>query len=283
MRKVILLCALAIICGVIGCSGGNDPAPGNEPVVETIPPSWDDQSYRDWIYRNQYKQHMRHLWLGCNRVVSAGRGDLEPTWVEIVGSAGDIQRRAEMFEGFWQTIFASGEEIQYCLDDQDRMGAAAEFTKLGDACDGCHMATWSPAYLHVTKGTIDRWLNNLPTAHNVSEMDNNPPPAVPNREAMKKLNFHYLMSTQWLEGWKVEDMKKSLDQITPEAETRSRLWNAVATNAKKIVDLAQRRKREGLEEAYNAMTHACLTCHASNAGGEREILIPMPWNGPSGN
>lgn len=282
MRKAILFGALAIVFGVIGCSGGNEPVANNEPVVAEIPPSWDDQSDTDWIYRNQYKQHMRHLWLDCNRVVSAGRGDLEPSWVEIVGSAGDIQRRAEMFHGFWKQIVDSGEELQYCLEDKDRMGASAEFTKLGAACDGCHMATWSPAYLHVTKGTITRWVNDLPTEHNVNEMDDNPPPTYPNREVMKKLNFHYQMATMRLEQWQTEEMLKSIGEILPEAKIRAERWKTVADNAKKIVDLANRRKREGMKEAYNDMTQACLACHAANTGGGREILIPMTWEGPGG-
>ena len=284
MRKVVLFCALSIFFGALGCGGGNDAAPDNSAVgVEEIPPSWDDQSNHDWIYRNQYKQHMRHLWLDCNRVVSAGRGDLEPTWIEISGAAADIQRRAELMGGFWSDILAAGEEIEYCLEDEDRMGASAEFTKLGAACDGCHMATWSPAYLHVTKGTVDRWLNNLPTAHNVNETDKNPPPAVPNREVMKKLNFHYQMATMRLEQWQPEDLNKSLAEILPEAKTRAERWKAVADSAKKLVDLANRRKRDGMKEAYGELTQSCLACHGANTGGMREILIPMTWDGPAGN
>ncbi|MBZ0136684.1 MAG: hypothetical protein K8I27_09955 [Planctomycetes bacterium] len=281
MRKAILFCALAVACFLVACGADNTSSGNDGTDVAPMPPSWDNQTDRDWLYRNQYKQHMRHLWIDCNRVVSAGRGDLEPTWVEIIGAAADVQRRASIMGGFWSDIVAAGEEIEYCLDDQDRMGTAAEFTKLGAACDGCHMATWSPAYLHVTNGTVDGWLNNRVTKHNVNEQDNNPPPTLPNREAMKKLFFHYSMAQMRLEQWQPEDMKTSIGKILEEARVRSERWGTVATEAGKIVELANARKREGMKEAYGVMTEACLTCHGLQAGAAREILIPMPWDGPT--
>ena len=266
MRKTILFCALAIVCGVIGCS---DETPvGNEPVVEPIPASWDDQSDRDWLYRNQYKQHMRHLWIDSNRVVSAGRGDLEPTWVEIVGAASDIQRRAEMMGGFWSQIVAAGEEIEFCLEDQDRMGTSAEFKALGAACDGCHMATWSPAYLHVTSGTVDRWLDNRLTKHDVNEMDNNPPPTIPNREAMKALFFHYNMMSMRIEQWQPDKMKESLDLILSEARIRVERWKTVASNAAKLVDLANSSHVPSTKVAPPSIA----TSSSATGGSDREAV-----------
>jgi hypothetical protein len=278
MRVVICLAAATLVCAAVGCSGGktdNGNEPGDKP-----PASLDDQSDRDWLYRSQYKSHMRHLWIDSNRIVSAGRGDLEPTWFEIRASARDIRERAELMGGYWSEIVARGEEVQMCAEDEDRMGASNEFRALGAACDGCHMATWSPAFLHVTSGTIDRWLKNLPTKHGENEQDTVPPPAIPNREAMKRLYFHYSMAEMRIEQWQPQDLNDALSKLLPEAKIRADRWKTVATRAAELEQLATRRTREGMKEAYTTMTNACIACHAEQAGGGREILIPMPWDGP---
>lgn len=280
MRKLIVLFLLAITTAVIGC--GTENSTGNSPAESPKKPaaSLDDQSDRDWLYRSQYKSHMRHMWIDANRIVSAGRGDLEPTWYEIRASAGDIRRRAELISGFWSDIVKRIEEIEWCADDDDRMGAANEFRALGASCDGCHMATWSPAYLHVTNSIIDGWLTNQPTNHQADEQDAEPPPAIPNRETMKKLFFHYSMAEMRIEEWQPEALKKSLAEILPEAKLRAERWKTVADNAKKLEESAAARQRDGLKDAYNAMTQACLACHGVQAGYARDILIPMPWEGP---
>src|SRR5690606_19552455 len=166
-----LLCFTALALAACVKSADPAPTPGG---AEGKPPSWDDQSDRDWLYRSQFKTHMRHLWINSNRVASAGRGSAEPTWHEIRAGAEDIRNRARMLGGYWQQLRESTETMLECVEDEDRFGATLEFRELGAACDGCHMATWSPAYLHVTNKVVQGWLANKPTPHGVEEVDDNP-------------------------------------------------------------------------------------------------------------
>jgi cytochrome c556 len=282
MRWLILLAVLTVTCAVIGCSGGgnNDEAPAGNAPPEKPPIGWDDQADRDWLYRSQYKAHMRHMWIDCNRIVSAGRGDLEPTWYEIESAASDIRRRAGDFAGFWSEIDEAGGLVLECAEDNDRIGASKEFKRLGAACDGCHLASWSPAYLHVTGEEIDNWRKNIPSTPGMSEVMAEPPPAIPNRKSMQDIFFHYQMVELRLQKWEVADLKESMSHIRPEAAKRAARWRTVETSAGTILDLANKRKRDGMKDAYNAMTNACLACHGEQAGGLRDIMLPMPWDGP---
>jgi hypothetical protein len=279
MRKVVLTGLLAVCCAVLGCGGGGD-SNNAEPVAQKPPIGWDDQSDRDWLHRNQYKQHMRHLWIDCNRIVSAGRGDLEPTWYELHSAAADIRRRAGDFAGWWAQVDDAGGKMLECVDDEDRVGATREFQRMGAACDECHMASWSPLYLHVTNEEIDNWRNNKPSTPGMSIEMEDPPPATPNREAMKTLFFSYQMVELRLQKWEIEDLKKSMAPVRTEAAKRAERWKTVADEAGVIVEQARKRKRDGMKDAYEKMTYTCLQCHTEYAGPIRDIMIPMPWDGP---
>ena len=277
MRKVVITGLLAVCFALLGCGGGaNNEAP---PPPEKPPIAWDDQADHDWLHRSQYKQHMRHMWIDCNRIVSAGRGDLEPTWYEIHSAAADIKRRAGDFAAFWAEIDESGGAILECVEDEDRIGATREYQRMGAACDGCHMTSWSPTYLHVTSEEIDNWRNNKPSTPGMSIEQADPPPAIPNREAMKLVFFNYQMVELRLQKWEPADLKESMAPLRAEAAKRAERWRTVESNAAKLVEAAGKRKREGLKEAYEAMTYTCLQCHTEHAGGIREIMIPMPWDG----
>jgi cytochrome c556 len=282
MRNVVLTGLLAVCSAVLGCGGGVDVGNANSetPSSNKPPVGWDDQSDHDWLYRSQYKQHMRHMWIDCNRVVSAGRGDLEPTWHEIDASGADIRRRAEDFAGFWAEIDAAGGAILEAVDEDDRLSARREYQRMGAACDGCHMASWSPTYLHVTSEEISNWRSNKPSTPGMTIAQAEPPPAIPNREAMKTLFFNYQMVELRLQKWEIEDLKKSMAPVRAEAAKRAERWKTVADQAGVLVDLARKRKREGLKDAYEKMTYTCLQCHTEYAGPIRDIMIPMPWEGP---
>jgi hypothetical protein len=279
MRTVVITGLLAVCFVVLGCGGaGNDAEP--PPPPEKPPIAWDDQADHDWVHRSQYKQHMRHLWIDCNRIVSAGRGEMEPTWHEIHSAAADIQRRAGDFAEFWAEIDDSGGVILECVEDEDRIGATREYQRMGAACDGCHLATWSPTYMHVTTEEMENWNNNKPSTPGMMIEMADPPPAIPNREAMKTLFFNYRMVELRLQKWEPEDLKKSMEPLRAEAAKRAARWKAVADEAGKLVEAAKKRKRDGMKEAYNKLTLTCLQCHTENAGPIREIMIPMPWDGP---
>ena len=281
MRKLLITGMLTVCCAVIGCGSGNtDNAPPANAPPEKTPIGWDDQSDHDWLHRSQFKQHMRHMWIDCNRIVSAGRGELEPTWHEIRASAADIHRRAGDFAGFWAEIDDAGGAVLACIEDDDRIGATREFQRLGAACDGCHMASWSPTYMHVTGVEIGNWNSNKPTVPGREIVQAEPPPAIPNRESMKTLFFNYQMAEARLHKWETAGVKESMPPIRTEAAKRAERWRTVESNAGKLVEAAKRRKRDGLKEAYEAMTYTCLQCHTEQAGGIREIMIPMPWDGP---
>jgi hypothetical protein len=263
---------------VAACSGGNEPGNTPEPAAEKPPVNWDDQSDLDWLHRSQFKTNMRHMWIDSNRIVSAGRGDMEPTWGEIMAGAMDIQTRANLIGGYWAKIQKHTEEALVCAEDEDRIGVTYELAGLNEACDGCHMISWSPAYLHVNDDVVNGWLKGEDTAHDVMIGQAVPPPEIANRRSMKDLWFHLEMAELRLEKWLVDDLRTELNAILPEAKLRAERWKKVADNAGKLVELASARKREGMKDAYTEMTNTCLECHAQIVGG-RKILIPMKWDG----
>jgi cytochrome c556 len=278
MRKSIVFAALAALCAVVSCGNSGN---GNAPAPDAAPPaSWDDQSNREWRHRSQYKTHMRHMWIDSNRIVTAGRGDAVPSWAEIWSAAEDIGRRATLIGGFWRDVDERSATILECAQERDRIGAAEEFRALGAACDGCHMATWSPAYMHVTDHILDGWLQNNPTTGVPEEMDKNPPPLIPNRTAMQKLYFDYQVLELHIESWRVEKMPENINAMREQAQKRAERWEGIAAKAKELVGLAKDKKREGMREAYSAMTAYCLNCHGEYVAEPRTILIPMPWDGP---
>ncbi len=223
---------------------------------------------------------MRMLWVDCNRVVAAGRGDAEPTWHEIRAGAEDIAQRAELIGGFWAQIDKQGAEILDSVEFDDRIGATEAYKSMGAACDGCHHSTWPIAYMHVTDGVIDRWLKNLPTHGQMEEVDEVPPPLIPNRDSMKTLFFHYQMLELRLEQFKLGDVREQVEAVRKQAQPRAARWKTVAENARTIAELSKKHKREGMKEAYTNMTTACLACHGDQAGALRPIMVPMPWDGP---
>lgn len=278
MRLASLLFVAAVACLIVGCVKSDEapqPKPSNKPPI-----TWDDQGDRDWRFRSQYKMHMRNMWADCNRIVTAGRGDAVPTWHELWSNAADIEQRARLIGGFWRELEQRSAELLECAADDDRIGATEQFRYLGAACDGCHLSTWSQAYLHVTEGILEGWLRNRVTHGQAEEVDPNPPPLIPNRTVMQQLYKDYANTELFLERWMVEDLRQSVTAMQPEFKKRAERWQAVRDNAAEIVELAKKRKREGMKEAYGRMTAACLACHADNAGEGRQILVPMQWDGP---
>lgn len=282
MRYAMLLLAATLVCVAAACGAGNGPegnAADNAPT-EAAPRNWDDQSDRNWRHNSQYKAHMRMLWVDCNRVVAAGRGDAEPTWHEIRAGAEDIARRADLIGGFWAEIDKQAAELLDCVEYDDRINATEAYKNMGAACDGCHHVTWPISYMHVTDGVVDRWLKNLPTHGQMEETDEVPPPLIPNRDSMKTLFFHYQMLELRLEQFKIEDVREQVDAVRKQAQPRAARWKTVGDNARTIAELSKKRKRDGMKEAYTSMTAACLACHGEQAGPMRPIMVPMPWDGP---
>lgn len=202
---------------------------------------------------------------------------MEPTWHEIRAAAADIQTRAAMFGGHWSDILANADEALICIEDEDRVGITNAMAGVSNGCDACHMASWSPAYLHVTNGIIDGWLKGKPTKTGVNEQDAEPAPEIANRRVMQELWFRYLAAESHLRSWELQGLSKELGMIQPEAKERAKRWARVAEQADLLSNLAASRKLEGMKEAYKEMTQTCLSCHARNVGG-REILIPMAWD-----
>jgi hypothetical protein len=134
--------------------------------------------------------------------------------------------------------------------------------------------------MHVTDHIVDGWLLNKPTTGVPDEVDKNPPPVIPNRTVMQKLYFDYQVLELHIESWRADKMAENVDPMRKEAEKRAERWEGVAAKAKELVELAKDKKREGMREAYSAMTAYCLACHGENVGEPRKILIPMPWDGP---
>lgn len=279
-----LICALlllaAALCAAAGCTGRSDA--GNQPAAPALkPPSWDDQGDNLWLYRSQFKAHMRHLWLDSNRIVGAGRGDARPTFDEIHAAASDISQRARLLHGFWKSISDHAQMLQMAMDDDDRPGSAEELRELGLACDGCHMATWSPAYLHVTLHTIEAWKANQIKLGMEMETDNEPPPEIPNRVVMQSMWKQFQAAQAALKTWNKEEAARQVSQIAGMARTRADLWRTVWENADALVELAKAERKQGLADAYTTMTGACRTCHAAFAGPQRPVHNPMPWDGPT--
>ncbi|MCA8934983.1 MAG: hypothetical protein KDB68_02150 [Planctomycetes bacterium] len=220
---------------------------------------------------------MRHMWLNANRIVAAGSGENEPSWAEVEMFATDIHWRAELYASYWQLLVAESEEGLFALEDEDRIGVSAQIDKVSMACDSCHAATWSPWYLRVNEGTLDQWKSNEPRPHIAVNPEPNPPLRTPHLEEMKLICDNEVDLRASLDKWDLAKMEDALTSIRNVATARSAFWKPVVENSATIMDLAQRKKREGLSEAYGGMTFGCLACHASNVGKLREINNPVPW------
>lgn len=276
MRYLMVFTLLATCgCAFFACSGGTNET-ANAPAVR--PPSWDDQSSKDWLYRMQYKGHMRHMWIGANRIVTAGAGDKQPNWDEIWAGAADIESRSELMLRYWKGMRDHAENGLMAVEDGDRIGADDAVRKVGLNCDGCHMATWSPAYLHITHGTLDAWVAGKNAPMDMLESDDEPPPEWPNRRVMAELWKQWQVAQLGVQDWKKERIVEGLKPILAEAATRTTHWQSIHDNAVKLKQLAENKKREGMQAAYNAMRATCLACHAAQAGPERPIQSPLPWN-----
>lgn len=272
-----VLAVLTVVCAIAACT----PAGNQTPVPKGPPAVWDDQSDPDWRHRSQFKASMRHMWIAANRIVSAGRGDKRPNYDEIWPAAADIARRARMAHNFWSEIARTVDNLALALDDDDRPGANDEFRALSAACDGCHLATWSPTYLHITPNTVEAWKQNRIKLGMEMEHFDNPPPEIPNRVLMQKLWKQYQAAQVALQDWKKPQVKSELVPVAEAARAQAQLWGQVADNAAQLAELARAQKRAGMPEAYANMSAACRACHAAWAGPERPIHNPMPWDGPT--
>lgn len=277
MRRFTLALGLAACaCVAVACSQKDEPAANTAPPAKS--PSWDDQSDRDWLYRMQFKDHMRHMWIDSNRIASAGRGDKQPNFDEIWAGATDIGQRSAIMLGYWSAIRDSTAQALAALEDSDRIAVAERIRDAGLACDGCHMATWSPAYLHVTGKVVDAWAANQDTPMDHPEVDANPPPEIPARRTMAALWKELQEAQQALKSWDKKTLASALKAIKPPASQGATFWATVHDNALKIEAAAKARKREGMREAYNALRMACQSCHAVSAGPERPIQTPLAWD-----
>lgn len=276
MRAMIAALGLAAcLCAVAACGGANEA--GNAPVALTKPPSWDDQGNRDWLYRMQFKDHMRHLWIDANRIASAGRGDEQPAWDEIWAGAADIAQRSALMQRYWEGVRDGAAEGLLALEDDDRIGTADAVRAAGLACDGCHMATWSPAYLHVTGGVLDAWAAGKNTPADHLETDKNPPPEIPARRVMANLWRHLQAAQVAVKDWDKPALEAAFKEIQGPATSGASMWKTVHDHAAAIEAAARARKRDGMGDAYKAMRATCIVCHAANAGPDRPILTPLAW------
>lgn len=280
MRRILVLALAALAAGFViaACTPlAQDNQPGKK---KGPPPSWDDQSDTDWLYRSQFKSSMRHMWIDANRIVSAGRGDARPNYEEIWGSAEDIARRAKQGYNFWSSIAKTVDALHLAMDDDDRPGANDEFRALGVTCDGCHMAAWSPAYLHVTLDHMEKWKQNRIKLGLEMEKDKEPPPEIPHRVFMQKLWEQYQAAQLAMQDWKKAEAKAETLKIAEAAKVQMVYWQQVLVSAEKLVELAKAQKKAGMADSYTAMITTCRACHAAFAGPERPVHNPMPWDGP---
>ncbi|MCC6465040.1 MAG: hypothetical protein IT463_06840 [Planctomycetes bacterium] len=280
MTKAWALGFLVLAVAMTACGQGDNP--GNT-AAKGPPLSWDDQAADNWHHSSQFKTNMRFMWIGANRIVSAGRGDKKPTYDEIWTGAADVSRRAGLYLNYWKAIQESHQNLMLALDDDDRPNATDEFRNFAQACDGCHFQSWSPAYLHVTKGIMDGWTENktTPPGLDMNEVDTEPPPSIPNREKMQALVKAYNNGKVHIEDWNKDGIRRAMADVPALVDMRVQHWQGVKDNADKIYDLARASKREGLKEAYEAMTGFCNSCHAQLVSGQRKYLAPMAWDAPT--
>jgi cytochrome c556 len=220
---------------------------------------------------------MRHMWIDANRIASAGRGDKQPNFDEIWAGAADIARRSGLMQGYWEGVRNGVQSALLALEDSDRIGAADGVRAAGLSCDGCHMATWSPAYLHVTGKVVDAWAAGKDTPPDHLESDSNPPPEIPARRVMADLWKHLQAAQQAVKAWDQPALEAALKEIERPAGSGAAYFKTVNENAAKLETAARMRKVDGMREAYTAMRAACVSCHATNAGPARAILTPLSW------
>lgn len=277
MRAMTAALGLAACLCMIAACGGSNAENVPAPVALTKPPSWDDQGDRDWLYRMQFKDHMRHMWIDANRIASAGRGDKQPNYDEIWAGAADIAQRSALMQRYWEGVRDGIKEAALALEDDDRAGVARNVRSAGLACDGCHMATWSPAYLHVTNSVLDAWVANRETPADHLETDKNPPPEIPARRVMAELWKHLQAAQVAVKAWDKPALEAAFKEIEGPAGSGAAMWKKVHDNAAIIEAAALARKRDGMAAAYTAMRATCMACHVANAGSDRPILTPLAW------
>ena len=279
MRICILTATLALACAIIASCVAR-PDDGNAPA-KPVRNEHDEQANREWLDRNQLKTLMRHMWIDSNRIWSATQGDARPPYDEVWAAAEDIRRRASDMHRHWDQIHTHLEEVLVCAEEDDRIGAAYELRTAGAGCDGCHMAVWSPAYLHVTNGVVDAWLKGMPTPMEEDEMTRTPPPDLPFRRVMQQLWGNYQSVRTAIATWDLPTIKSETPKMIEVARKNSIWWKGVVTEAETMIRYAQAEKREdangSLKDAYVRMTGICAACHAQTVGEVREIMNPIPW------
>lgn len=273
-----LLCILAFVASFAGsCSPGDSYTPDNSPASET-PVSWDEQSDSNWIHRSQYKTNMRHMWVDANRIVSSGSGDMVPNWAEVQTFSSDIRWRAENYSKHWQDLLDETEAGLFAVEDEDRIELSGQVDAIGITCDSCHTASWSPWYLRVNEGILDKWKQDVNTPNMVADDDPNPPPQIHHRKEMHVLCDLEIEIRRARDEWDLPAMESSLQSIKQIAAARAALWRTVVTESNTIEVLARAKKSEGMKEAYGRMRNACITCHAMQVGEVREVHNPISWD-----
>ena len=271
--------ALAIGFGTSIAGFETDDVHGEEPPESTTnpPPSWFDQSQSDWLYHSLFKMNMRMLWIDCNRVVSAAKGDGQIAFDEIEVSALGIQRRASELASFWKGVNTSLDEVHEASLDKDWLLTYEEYKGLWNACNDCHRYTWSPAYSHVTDAMLEAWLQGKHRPEMENEVDATPAPMIPNRKIMQDMN----VTTYGLEkGIATRDTTRiefEIKKLRIEVNNRIKYWGSIAEGASKMLTLAQNNESQGMKQLYSRMTSNCAACHAQTVGEVRTIMHPMNW------
>lgn len=252
-----------------------DELEGRKPLI------WDAQENGDWVNNMPYKADMRHMWIDCNRLVSAGRGDAQLDSDATFTTSADISRRAGKYAELWQMTADYCEEL---LDFEqevragDWQGYDIAMNDAWNSCNNCHLAAWAPSYLHVTDDVIRAWNSDKLTPSGVDIEVHNPPPEIPNRRTMAELNTAFELIDKCYQERTPESIDKALEgarTIIRIASQRATFWATIKEQA----DLIKESKDvDEIRDAYNVMIAQCKACHAMQAGGERKIMTPLSWD-----
>jgi hypothetical protein len=249
---------------------------------------WDAQENHDWLYDMPYKADMRQMWVKCNRIVAAGRGDKQPTYDEIWTASGDIARRSNKNARLWE---AAVEKYEALLEDAeyaregDWMTFLPDLKEAWNTCNDCHMAAWSPYFQHVNVGVIETWNQNRLQHKGHSMKMTDPPPSTKNREVMKELQAAFdKIDKCFLEKGganvdkNIDAMVEGCNAIIKVAKERAQYWRTISDNATAIRTAADNKDVDAIKAAYGVMTAQCKSCHAVNVGEVRDVMTPMTWD-----
>ncbi len=281
-----------------------DDLEGRKPQV------WDAQENRDWLYAMPYKANMRHMWIDCNRLVSAGRGDKKTEFAEIYTASRDIAQRSGNYASLWEETATRYQELMECEEDlrsDDWIIFDVNVQIAWNTCNTCHLSAWSPHYLHVTEGAINAWTSDKLTPHEGNIQIKTPPPEIQNRRSMKALLDAFALIDECnlkKDPKYVDQMLEGCKTIFQIASSRATYWRAIQKSALEMtlysdasVDLDEGeldlemyasleldpdelygKDIDKVREAYGKMITQCKACHATQAGGEREVMTPLSWN-----